>query len=129
MLHEKHFTLEEARNILEEVGLKVLEIKELKQRLDEKGYDVYSHQYFGGMGPNGRKHYPIEMEQLVELVKALDDKGILVKDLDRGLIDFPCIREENGEEVYLCWMFGESDIEYWHRIPDGFAGRKPIEDL
>ena len=49
----------------------------------------------------------------------------LVKDLDSGLIDFPTLFR--GDEVYLCWKLGESGIGFWHKIEDGFPGRKPID--
>ena len=101
---------------------------ELKKKLDERGFDVYRHQYFGGTGPNGEKFFPPELEKLVEIAKNLDDKGIIIKSLDEGLIDFPFVRS-NGEEVYLCWKFGEENIEFWHRIADGFAGRKSLMEL
>ncbi|MBM2840365.1 MAG: hypothetical protein HW412_893, partial [Bacteroidetes bacterium] len=58
----------------------------------------------------------------------LDARGIVVKGIDEGLIDFPHIRP-NGEEVYLCWKLGEDDILSWHRIEDGFTGRKSIDQL
>ena len=80
------------------------------------------------MGPNGDGSFPAEMETLVEIVKSFDEKGILVKGIDDGLIDFPHIRS-SGEEVYLCWKLGEDDIQYWHPIPDGYAGRKRIDEL
>ncbi|CUT08778.1 Uncharacterized conserved protein (DUF2203), partial [Candidatus Kryptonium thompsonii] len=54
--------------------------------------------------------------------------GVLVKGIEQGLIDFPHIRQ-NGQEVYLCWMYGESSINYWHTISEGFMGRKPIEEI
>ena len=50
--------------------------------------------------------------------------GVEIKDLDRGLCDFPALRE--GRVVYLCWVFGEDDIEWWHDIEAGFAGRQPL---
>ena len=127
-LHKRHFTLKEARATVPSAGGSVAQIMELKRILDTKGYDIYRHAYFGGMGPNGEKRYPPELIRLVEIVQELDEKGILVKGLEEGLIDFPCIRE-NGEEVYLCWKLGEKTIDFWHRIPDGYRGRKPIEDL
>ncbi|MEE9187467.1 MAG: DUF2203 domain-containing protein [Bacteroidota bacterium] len=127
-LHKKHFTLEEARAHVPTVEHLVAQLVELKRSLDKKGYDVYRHTYFGGMGLNGQKDYPPELVELVQIVRALDEKGILVKGLDEGLIDFPSIRE-NGEEVYLCWKLGEHTIDYWHRIPDGYRGRKPIGEL
>ena len=127
-LHSKHFSLSEARRTLAEITPLVDELVSLKQKLDERGYDIYRHQYFGGSGPNGEKIYPPEVERLVAVAQELDARGILIKDMDQGLIDFPHVRQ-NGEEVYLCWKLGEGDIGYWHCIPDGFAGRRRIEEL
>jgi|ERR1041385_867204 hypothetical protein len=127
-LHTKHFTLEQAQMMLSGIAHLVEEIVKLKLKLDERGFDIYRHQYFGGSGPNGERVFPPELERLVEIAKNLDKKGILIKGLEEGLIDFPHIRS-NGEEVYLCWKVGENNIEYWHRIPDGFGGRRPVEDL
>jgi len=62
-----------------------------------------------------------------ELARALDaiqELGVLVKDLDTGLVDFPSVRD--GEEVLLCWRLGEDEVAYWHGYEDGFAGRRPI---
>ena len=127
-LHQKHFTLDQARRVLIGVISLAEELVSLKRTLDERGYDIYRHQYFGGSGPNGERFFPPELVRLVEIAKNLDQQGILIKGLDDGLIDFPFIRS-NGEEVYLCWKMGENDIRYWHRIPDGFAGRRPIQEL
>jgi len=127
-IHRRHFTLEEARKELTSVHALAARIVELKTSLDRKGWDTRRHEYFGGMGPNGDGQFPPEMETLVEIVRGLEARGIVVKGLDQGLVDFPFIRA-NGEEVYLCWMLGEDDIGYWHRIEDGFAGRRAIEEL
>jgi hypothetical protein len=124
-IHSQHFTIDEARRKLPGLMHFVEEIVELKKKLDERAYDIYRHEYFGGRGPNGDRVFPCELERLVEIIQYLTNEGILVKDLDRGLIDFPSIMS-NGEEVYLCWKIGENTIEFWHTISDGFAGRKPI---
>ena len=127
-LHKKHFTLEEARKELTSVHALASKIVELKGALNVLGWDVNRHAYFGGMGPNGDGSFPSEMETLVTIVQGLEKRGIIVKGLDEGLIDFPHVRS-NGEEVYLCWKVGEDDIGYWHSIRDGFAGRKHVDDL
>ena len=57
-------------------------------------------------------------------MRAIESSGCLLKDLEKGLIDFPALLD--GHEVYLCWQRGEPRIEYWHRIEDGFAGRRLI---
>jgi len=128
MHFEKHFTLEEAEIALETVRPILEEIITLKQELDEKGYDVFKHQYFGGIGPNGQKFFPTEMERLVSLVRDLSELGVELKDLDTGLIDFPHIRE-NGEEVFLCYRLGENSIVAWHSLTSGFSGRQPLDEL
>ncbi len=127
-LHRKHFTLEQARRMLTGIENLVEELVTLKHKLDSVGYDIYRHQYFGGSGPNGERFFPPELERLVSIAKMMSQKGIIIKGLDEGLIDFPYIRS-NGEEVYLCWKVGEPDINFWHRIPDGFAGRRPLLEL
>lgn len=53
--------------------------------------------------------------------------GVLIKDLDRGLLDFPARRE--NEEILLCWQVGEAEIRYWHGVDEGFAGRKPLGEF
>ena len=128
MLHSIHFSLDEANEILEELKPVILEMSELKKTLDDKNYDVYRHEYFGGLGPNGDGSFPPEMEKLIEIIKSISSKGVLIKGINNGLIDFPFIRN-NGEEVYLCWMLGEDEIKYWHTIPEGFPGRKNIDEL
>ena len=127
-LHDKHFTLEQARLMVVGITPMISELSELKRRLDERGFDVYRHQYFGGSGPNGEKFFPPEMERVVEIARNLEKKGILLKSLEEGLIDFPHIRS-NNQEVYLCWKLGENDVNYWHTIQDGFSGRKHVDEL
>lgn len=114
--------------MLPEIQPKLAELISLKKQIDEKGYNVYKHQYFGGMGPNGLKAFPLQLERLVEIVAELNHQGIEIKDLDKALIDFPHVRE-NGEEVYLCYLYGEEGIDYWHTLEGGFAGRRSVEDL
>jgi hypothetical protein len=58
-------------------------------------------------------------------VSLLEELGVQVKDLDRGLVDFPALRS-NGEEVLLCWQVGEDEIGFWHGLEEGFSGRKPL---
>ena len=127
-LHDQHFSLAEARKALTRVHALVGKLVELKGVLDEKGWNIYQHRYFGGRGPNGDRPYPPEVDTVITLVRELDTRGVLLRDMDRGLIDFPHIRVD-GEEVYLCWMLGENSISYWHRVDEGFAGRRHVSEL
>jgi hypothetical protein len=62
--------------------------------------------------------------RLARLVDEITNHGAQVKDLDSGLVDFPALHR--GETVLLCWQLGEDEIAWWHRIEDGFAGRRPL---
>jgi hypothetical protein len=65
-----------------------------------------------------------EAEELERCLSRIEDLGVLVKDLDRGLVDFPALRGD--EEVLLCWEVGEGEVAYWHGLEEGFAGRRPL---
>jgi len=127
-LHDRHFSLEEALKFLTRLHALVRKLVELKRELDQKGWNVYRHQYFGGRGPNGDRPYPPEVNTVITLVRELDTHGVLLRDMDRGLIDFPHLRVDS-EEVYLCWMLGEDSISYWHRVEEGCAGRRHVSEL
>ena len=64
-------------------------------------------------------------QTLKSTVEKLEEIGCIVKDLEVGLVDFPTLFR--GEEVYLCWRVDEQDIEFWHGVHEGFAGRRPID--
>ena len=114
--------------MLDDVRLLATELVRLKQVLDGRGYDISRHAYFGGTGPNGERYFPAELERLVAILAELDAKGVIVKGIDQGLVDFPHVRK-SGEEVYLCFRADEPDIGFWHPIEEGFAGRRPISEL
>ena len=82
----------------------------------------------GDFDPQEQRTLEEEVEREGEAVAAcvaqLEELGVVVKDLDRGLVDFPALRGD--EEVLLCWEVGEDEIAYWHGVDEGFAGRKPL---
>ena len=63
-------------------------------------------------------------EILRGMLQEFESRGIIVRDIGRGLIDFPAMR--GGREVYLCWIYGEERIDFWHELDTGFAGREPL---
>ena len=65
------------------------------------------------------------MQTLKSAVDAILETGCQLKDIDAGLVDFPTLYL--GKEVYLCWKLGEKGIGFWHRVEDGFQGRKPVD--
>lgn len=68
-----------------------------------------------------------EARALARAVDAVAERGVEVKDLDEGLVDFPALHR--GETVLLCWKLGEDEIRWWHRVEDGFPGRRPLAEL
>ena len=82
----------------------------------------------GGLTPPDVSAVAAEVQEasteLVGVVDELQGLGVLVKDLDRGLVDFPCVHR--GRELLLCWELGEDEVAYWHGSDEGYAGRKPL---
>lgn len=62
---------------------------------------------------------------LLSVIQEFAARGIQIKDLERGLIDFPAIK--NGREIFLCWEKDEEDIQFWHDLDSGFPGREPLD--
>jgi hypothetical protein len=67
------------------------------------------------------------IQEVRELVDQVNARGCICKGVEEGLVDFPCVF--SGEIVFLCWRYGEESLTHWHRIEDGFAGRRPLLDL
>jgi len=65
------------------------------------------------------------LQEVRDTLAELEEIGVQVKDLDKGLLDFPSVMD--GQEVLLCWKLGESEIGFWHTADEGFAGRKPLD--
>jgi hypothetical protein len=64
-------------------------------------------------------------QRIKDTLAEIDSIGVQVKDLDIGLLDFPC--EVEGQIILLCWKSGEKSITHWHGVQEGFAGRKPVD--
>jgi hypothetical protein len=84
----------------------------------------------GGLDPERVQEAQDAVEEVASeiglLVADLEEAGVQVKDLDRGLVDFPARHPESGELVLLCWHLGEERVAHWHGLEEGFAGRKPL---
>jgi hypothetical protein len=85
----------------------------------------------GGEPPPGREAEAERLRataaEITEAVERLNELGCLVKDLERGLVDFYTMQDD--EPVLLCWQFGEPGVTHWHGVDEGFAGRKPLEGV
>lgn len=125
MKHARHYTVEQANAALEWVAERIERVRTAREGLtDEEAREALSDAApTNGGGPPGR----VVSEAFLALRSAvgeLEEMDIVLRDIDRGLIDFPAIRD--GREVYLCWEEGEDRVEHWHDIDAGFGGRQEI---
>ena len=67
------------------------------------------------------------IDQMAAAVARIDALGITLRDIERGLIDFPAL--VGGRQVWLCWQLGEADVAFWHELETGFGGRRPLVEL
>ncbi len=125
MRFETHYTLEEARALLPKVR------KWLKRLVDLRGVlEKYDKRLAALMAPGrdlGGQVVNAWVKALAEIKSVLmefERRDIQIKDLDRGLIDFPAIISE--KEVFLCWEQEEDDIEFWHDLDAGYGGRERL---
>jgi len=77
---------------------------------------------------NGHGVVPVDPTPIKECIDELAGEGILLRDIERGLIDFPC-KISDGRWLWLCWLVGEPEVGWWHWPDEGFAGRAPITSL
>lgn len=125
MRHGRHYTLEEARALLPWVRTRLEAMRRARAQLA----DEESRRALADLAPGNGGGHPARQagDALLELQTtgaAFDEREIVLRDLDRGLIDFPSLLD--GREIYLCWVDGEEDIRFWHELDTGYAGREPL---
>ena len=125
VLHQRHWTPEQANELLPIVGATVRRVRDARRRLAERGFDSELSERAettGGAWPDtDHARESVELAVGFDILERLD---IVVRDLERGLVDFPSMID--GREVYLCWLLDEPAVGHWHGIESGFAGRKPL---
>jgi len=130
----KTFTLGEAQTLLplvktllrraQEAGARAAELEREMQELSQRIF------MSGGMHVNvaqaakRRADREKSLQEARDTLAEMDEIGVQVKDLEKGLLDFPSVMD--GQDVLLCWKLGEKEIGYWHTPEAGFAGRKPL---
>ncbi|MGO4879210.1 MAG: DUF2203 domain-containing protein [Bryobacteraceae bacterium] len=131
----RRFTLWEAERMLPQIRDWMREAVDLKSQFDDAEHAVQALAtritMMGGIVPDreraakDRARRDSAGQQLRAILEKFEQSGVLVKDLDKGLVDFPTLF--HGEEVYLCWKLDEDSIRFWHGTHEGFAGRKAID--
>ncbi len=135
-MSDRTFTLDEAQSllpVLESLLRTAISGKKIMGEVEAE-MQALNHRIFLNGGTHvdvvavaRRKAERAKAEQRAkDAIAEIDSIGVQVKDLDIGLLDFPC--EVEGGVVLLCWKMGERSITHWHSTSEGFAGRKPIDE-
>jgi hypothetical protein len=135
-MSSRTFTLDEAQTllpVLESLLRTSIAAKKLMEEVEAEMQAVHRRIFLNGgtyldiVPLARRKAERVKAEQrLRDAFAEIDSIGVQVKDLDIGLLDFPC--EVEGRTVLLCWKLGEAAITHWHGTDEGFAGRKPVDE-
>lgn len=125
LLFRKHYSVEEAREMLPQIRAWFSEINALTGRIHETDQDfgprIKAGEDLGGMAVSQQIR---DMARVHSILREFHSREIQVKDLQRGLIDFPTLLDER--EIFLCWEHAENDITQWHDLESGFAGRQAL---
>lgn len=121
-----YFTLDEANQALNLIRPWMDEVQAIREKIMSKQPEAWTaiEKSVGNGGNRALSLLIQDFDRLDVLIHQILDTGVLIKDVNIGLLDFPALRHER--EVYLCWQYGEGDIAFWHEIDAGYAGRQPI---
>ena len=125
MKHERHYTVAQANAAIDWVRERIDRMREAREQLGDE--DARAALSEAAPGNGGGQPGTVVSEAFIELRDALNElQGVevVLRDLDRGLIDFPALRD--GREVYLCLEDGEEAVGFWHEIESGYGGREPL---
>ncbi len=124
---QKHYTRDQARNLLPKVRVWLKQLLNFRDKVQEQEKRLTKLMAPGrDVGGDLVNAWVRTLAAMQEVLLEFYRREILIKDLDRGLIDFPSLQQ--GKEVFLCWEQGEPDVEFWHDLDAGYAGRERLED-
>jgi len=124
---KKHYTVDDARQLMPEIRKFLTELNHLRDRVT-KADQRFTQLHATGcdLGGSSVNEWIRDLCRMRLLLVWFETREIQIKDLERGLIDFPAVMA--GREVFLCWEQDEEDIEFWHDLETGFAGRERLPE-
>ena len=138
MTRRRYFTLDEANALVPELQARLTtllqlvgQLKALRDRIEAAGFPIAQEGIEADLDRapihvrRPLAHFRGLYETMGDTLRAVDQMGAHVKDLETGLVDFFSLRD-GTQEVLLCWRFGEPRIEFWHDLESGFKGRRPV---
>lgn len=122
----RHYTREEANAALPTLRPLLQRLRDARDLLtDAEAHTVLSDAAPKNGGGEAGTQVGESFLEVRRILASLNEAGILVRDIDRGLIDFPTVID--GREVYLCWQLDDTAVDYWHGPESGFDGRQPLD--
>ena len=124
---QRYFTLQEANQTLTLIRPWMEEVQAIRLKILKNQPEAWPaiEKSAGNGGNRALSNMVQDFEKIDALIHQIQDTGVLIKDINLGLLDFPALKD--GREVYLCWQYGEGDIAFWHEVEAGYAGRQPID--
>ena len=123
MSDEKRFTVDEANATLTALVPLLETLRDAQRAMAERQDEVLTSATGNGGGSVGKEFLDASQEA-GRAMSEIDALGIIVRDPEAGLVDFPA--ERDGNEIFLCWRLGEDAVAWWHPTDTGFAGRQPL---
>jgi hypothetical protein len=120
---ERWWTLDEANEALPRIAAIVVRARASAEAAQQSAEALIER-----VQSNGHGSLPFDLAPIQEALDALNAEGIVLRDIEQGLVDFPA-RATDGRPFWLCWVVGEPEVAFWHWPEDGFGGRAPISDL
>lgn len=122
----RYFTVDEANALLTRIRPIIESVMAARRHIVDTQPEVWPvlEKSIGNGGSRKAGLLVEDFKRVEHGVKAIQDLGVVVKDLEVGLLDFPAMRD--GREVFLCWRYNEPRVAFWHELHTGFAGRQPL---
>jgi hypothetical protein len=125
LVHERHFSRAEANALLPQLTELLSRLRDAKDQLtDEEAHEALAEAAPANGGGDGGRQVGVAFLEVRRLLETIERSGIVLRDIDRGLVDFPAVID--GREVYLCWELGEDEVGFWHDMDAGYVGREPL---
>jgi hypothetical protein len=126
LVYERHFTRAEANALLPQLTELLGQLREAKDELtDSEAHEALSDAAPSNGGGEEGRQVGVAFLEVRRLLETIEQSGIVLRDIDRGLVDFPAVLDET--EVLLCWELGEDEVAFWHDLDAGYGGREPLE--
>jgi hypothetical protein len=124
--HHRHFSRAEANALLPSLKPLLRQLRDAKDELtDSDAHEALAEAAPGNGGGREGHQVGVAFLEVRRLLDALAESGIVLRDIDRGLVDFPAMVE--GREAYLCWELGEDEVAHWHDLSSGYRSREPLD--